>query len=248
MFGHVEGPRVVGAAPAARRASSSAERRLHRVRAAPVRAHGGADRACKGQARRGPTFGEVLLAPRRRAARAPPVVHERPGVVGEARARRAFARRSRAGVNDLGGTLMNESISRAAGRAARPGAAAGADGGADPLRRPHAEAADDALRRVPPERAACVVRRRAARRAAEPAGARGGAGSAAAPRAAGARRSRALSYAPHVWSRGVQLGEPSAGRPRLCARCPASSPERPFDAAGPWIAFAVSDDAGAPGW
>ena len=35
--------------------------------------------------------------------------------MGEARRRRACDRRLRPGVNDLGGTLMNESISRAAG-------------------------------------------------------------------------------------------------------------------------------------
>ena len=42
------------------------------------------------------------------------VHHEHAGLVGQARRRRAAAA-LRAGANDLGGTLMNESISRAAG-------------------------------------------------------------------------------------------------------------------------------------
>ena len=69
----------------------------------------------KGRARRGPTFGEALLMHAVGRLALHPVDHEHPGVVGQARPGRASARRSRAGVNDLGGTLMNESISRAAG-------------------------------------------------------------------------------------------------------------------------------------
>ena len=43
MFGHVDGPAQLGA-PSARGARAAArDRRVHRVRAAPVRAHGGAD-------------------------------------------------------------------------------------------------------------------------------------------------------------------------------------------------------------
>ena len=43
MFGHVEGPRALGASPAPRPRAAGPLRRLHRVRAAAVRAHGGAD-------------------------------------------------------------------------------------------------------------------------------------------------------------------------------------------------------------
>ena len=50
-----------------------------------------------------------------------------------------------AGANDLGGTLMNESISRAAGADARPGNAARGDGGVDRVAWPHAGPAHDAL-------------------------------------------------------------------------------------------------------
>ena len=42
MFGHIDRPRALGAAPAAHPRSPGAHRRLHRVRAAAVRAHGGA--------------------------------------------------------------------------------------------------------------------------------------------------------------------------------------------------------------
>ena len=55
MFGHVDGPRELGAAPAARARAAAADGRLHGVRAAPVRAHGGADlpaRAARGAGRR----------------------------------------------------------------------------------------------------------------------------------------------------------------------------------------------------
>ena len=68
----------------------------------------------KGQARRGPTFGEVLLV----HAVARLALHESISNIqaswvklGPEGVRQALA----AGVNDLGGTLMNESISRAAG-------------------------------------------------------------------------------------------------------------------------------------
>ena len=43
MFGHVEGPRALGAAPARAARAAARDGRLHRVRAAAVRAHGGAD-------------------------------------------------------------------------------------------------------------------------------------------------------------------------------------------------------------
>ena len=89
----------------------AADRRFHRVRAAPVRAHGDAD--LPEGARRGPTSASPAHA-RRGASRAPPRRREHPGVVGQGRPE-GLVEPLRAGVNDLGGTLMNESISRAAG-------------------------------------------------------------------------------------------------------------------------------------
>ena len=115
MFGHVERPVHLGAAPVRVRELQKRDGRLHRVRAAAVRAHGGADlpaRARRGAARRSArccsmhAVGRLALHPLDR---------ERPGLVGEVRAGRRRGRRCTAGVNDLGGTLMNESISRAAG-------------------------------------------------------------------------------------------------------------------------------------
>ena len=78
----------------------------------------------KGRARRGPTFGEVAARPRGRPPRAAPADHEHPGLVGQASGREGVRQALAAGVNDLGGTLMNESISRAAGLGVGTGAAA----------------------------------------------------------------------------------------------------------------------------
>jgi len=68
----------------------------------------------KGRARRGPTFGEALLLHAvARVALHPLITNVQASWVklGPEGVRQAL----RAGVNDLGGTLMNESISRAAG-------------------------------------------------------------------------------------------------------------------------------------
>ncbi len=113
MFGHVEGPR-------------SWARHLIRAREQQGRSGGftelvplpfvpmEAPMYVKGRARRGPTFGEALLV----HAVARLALHGRIDNVqaswvklGPDGVRQALA----AGVNDLGGTLMNESISRAAG-------------------------------------------------------------------------------------------------------------------------------------
>jgi FO synthase len=113
MFGHVEGPRSVA-------------RHLLRVREQQRRSggftefvplpfvHMEAPMFLKGKARRGPTFGETLLLHAvARLALHPDVTNVQASWVklGPAGVRAAL----RAGVNDLGGTLMNESISRAAG-------------------------------------------------------------------------------------------------------------------------------------
>ena len=55
------GAAALGAPPAARARAAARDGRVHRVRAAPVRAHGGADRAARARRARGPTFGEMLL-------------------------------------------------------------------------------------------------------------------------------------------------------------------------------------------
>ena len=113
MFGHVEGPR-------------SWARHLLRVREQQLRSggftefvplpfvHMEAPMYLRGNARRGPTFGETLLVHAvARLALHPHVTNVQASWVklGPEGVRAAL----RAGVNDLGGTLMNESISRAAG-------------------------------------------------------------------------------------------------------------------------------------
>jgi FO synthase len=113
MFGHVERP-------------ESWARHLLRVREQQQRTggftefvplpfvHMEAPMYLRGRARRGPTFGEVLLMHAvARLALHPHVVNVQASWVklGPEGVRAVL----RAGVNDLGGTLMNESISRAAG-------------------------------------------------------------------------------------------------------------------------------------
>jgi FO synthase len=115
MFGHVEGPR-------------SWARHLLRAREQQRRSggftefvplpfvHMEAPIALKGQARRGPTFGETLLVHAvARLALHPWITNIQCSWV--KLGHDGVAAALRAGVNDLGGTLMNESISRAAGAA-----------------------------------------------------------------------------------------------------------------------------------
>lgn len=113
MFGHVEGPR---------------NQARHLLRAREQQAESGgftefvplpfvpmeAPIYLKGHARRGPTFGETLLLHAvARLALHPHITNVQASWVklGPAGVEQALA----AGVNDLGGTLMNESISRSAG-------------------------------------------------------------------------------------------------------------------------------------
>jgi FO synthase len=113
MFGHVEGPRswarhLLEAREQQRRSGGFTE-------FVPLPfVHMEAPIALKGQARHGPTFGEVLLAHAvARLALHPWITNIQASWVklGPEGVRQALA----AGVNDLGGTLMNESISRSAG-------------------------------------------------------------------------------------------------------------------------------------
>ncbi len=185
--------RALGAPPARGARRCSAHRRLHRVRAAAVRAHGSADvpaRAAHAGARRSR---EALLMHAVGRLALHPQIDEHSGLVGQAGPRRASRQALRAGVNDLGGTLMNESISRAAGAEYGPGAAARADGGADPLGRPRAAPAHDALRRGARRASGAVVRGSGARGAAQPACERGAAGTAAAARSPRAQRLTRIS-------------------------------------------------------
>jgi FO synthase len=113
MFGHVEGPRswarhLVESRDQQRRSGGFTE-------FVPLPfVHMEAPIALKGQARRGPTFGEVLLVHAvARLALHPWITNIQVSWVKLGPDGVAVA--LRAGVNDLGGTLMNESISRAAG-------------------------------------------------------------------------------------------------------------------------------------
>ncbi len=185
MFGHADGPRSWARHLLAVRGLARPHRRLHRVRAAPVRAHGGADvpegpRAPRADVRRG------AADARGRPARAAPVDRERPGLVGE----------GGAGGRSAGAPCRGERPRRNAdervdlalgGRRVGAGDAARAHGGADPRRRPDPAPADDAVRRPAGRPGRALVRRRAARGAVEPAGQRGAARAARAAAAAGER-------------------------------------------------------------
>ena len=169
MFGHVERPEHV--ARHLLRAREQQRRSGGFTEFVPLPfVHMEAPMYIKGRARRGPTFGEVLLAHAvARLALHPEITNVQASWVklGPDGVRAALA----AGVNDLGGTLMNESISRAAGSEWGQEQPPEAHGGADPLGGPHAPPADDALRRGARGAPPCLVRRGAARRAAQPAGA-----------------------------------------------------------------------------
>jgi FO synthase len=113
MFGHIERPQHV--ARHLLRAREQQRRSGGFTEFVPLPfVHMEAPIYLKGRARRGPTFGEVLLAHAvARLALHPDITNIQASWVklGPEGVRAALA----AGVNDLGGTLMNESISRAAG-------------------------------------------------------------------------------------------------------------------------------------
>ena len=113
MFGHVDGPRAWARHLLAVRGLQRETGGLTEFVPLPF-VHMEAPIALKGLARRGPTFGEVLLIHAvARLALHPLVTNVQASWVkaGPEGVRALLA----AGVNDLGGTLMNESISRAAG-------------------------------------------------------------------------------------------------------------------------------------
>ena len=144
---HVRARRAAGALGAAsppRTRAAGALGRLHRIRAAPLRADGGADLpagagAARSDVRRG------AAPPCGRAPRAPSVDHERAGELGEARARwrspGARRRRQRPRRD------ADERVDLARGGVGvGAGDATGGDGGADPLGRSRPAAADDDVR------------------------------------------------------------------------------------------------------
>ena len=107
-------PAALGPALRAHPRAAGAHRRVHRVRAPALRAHGGADLPERAGAARS-DVPRVAAHARGRPPRAAPAGAQHPGLVGQDGAARRCAPASRPGVNDLGGTLMNESITRAAG-------------------------------------------------------------------------------------------------------------------------------------
>jgi FO synthase len=113
MFGHVDGPRSWARHLVAVREQQRRTGGFTEFVPLPF-VHMEAPMYLKGRARRGPTFGETLLVHAvARIALHPCVTNVQASWVklGPEGVRAAL----RAGVNDLGGTLMNESISRAAG-------------------------------------------------------------------------------------------------------------------------------------
>ncbi len=189
MFGHVDSPRSWARHLLRAPRAAAPERRLHRVRAASVRAHGGADLP------QGPRPPRADLPrgdprPRGRPARA--------STRGSQNIQASWVKLGldggqvalQAGANDLGGTLMNESISRAAGAEHGQEASPERARSRDPGARPRAAPANDLLRGraggAPPR----LVRRRAPGGAAQPAGQRGRSRRPAAPRPPSAARVR----------------------------------------------------------
>jgi FO synthase len=113
MFGHVEAPQHVARHLIRAREQQRLSAGFTEFVPLPF-VHMEAPMYLRGQTRRGPTFGEVLLTHAvARLALHPEITNIQASWVklGPDGVRAALA----AGVNDLGGTLMNESISRAAG-------------------------------------------------------------------------------------------------------------------------------------
>jgi hypothetical protein len=149
MFGHVDAPRHWA-------------RHLLRVRRLQAETRGftefvplpfvpmEAPMQLRGQSRFGPTFREAVPCTRGGAVGAPPADPQHSDLMGEDGPQGAAAC-LQAGANDLGGTLMNESITRRR-RHARPGDAAGSDGGPDPLDWARAMAAHDIGQVAPQDR------------------------------------------------------------------------------------------------
>ena len=146
MFGHVERPRALGAASAAHPRPAGAHRRLHRIRAAAVRAHGSADLSAR--ARRAtdrPSARRVLMHAVARLVLHPLIPNIQAswvklGAEGARRLPQRRRQRSRRHADE------RKHLARRRHRA-RPGIRARTDGRADRFARPHATAAHHALSR-----------------------------------------------------------------------------------------------------
>ena len=223
MFGHVESPR-------------SWARHLLRAREQQARSGGFTEFVplpfvpmeapiyLKGRARRGPTLGRGAARARSRTARAAPMDHEHPGLVGEAGAgrRAAGARRRRQRPRRHADERVDLARCRIGVGA---GAAARADGGADPVGRSSPAPADDALRRCgggaacAPRSAQSRSRSRSTRRCETPASSprRGSCGPAWLPhrRTDPLRHLRAWAQAGSVVPLHAVRPEPDAPRPSV---------------------------------
>ena len=113
MFGHVDRPEHWARHLLRIRALQATHRRLHRIRAAAVRADGSADLSQGPRAAR-PDLPRGGADARGGAAGAASADPQHPDLLGED-GPAGVAACLEAGANDLGGTLMNESITRAAG-------------------------------------------------------------------------------------------------------------------------------------
>ena len=186
MFGHVESPRNWARHLVHAREQQRSSGGFTEFVPLPF-VHMEAPMWLRGQARSGPTFGETLLVHAvARLALHPWITNIQVSWV--KLGAQGVAAALRAGVNDLGGTLMNESISRSAG--AEHGQEFPPESMEELIRSAGAgpAAADDALRRRARGTAACVVRRGSARRAVE------SAGEGRAPRRSAAARAARFRY------------------------------------------------------
>ena len=167
MFGHVDGPRNWARHLLAVRDLQRETRRLHGVRPAPVRPHGGADLPEGASASR-PDLRRGAADACGRPPRAAPLDPERPGLVGEGRPRRRPRSASRRGQRPRRHADERIDLTRG-GLGVGAGDAAGAHGSPDSLRGSHPPPADDGVRRAARRPGGAVVRCRSARGAGEPA-------------------------------------------------------------------------------
>ncbi len=186
----------------------------------------------QGRARRGPTFREALLVHAVARLALHPRDHERPGVVGEARAGGDAA--GARGGRERPGRHAHERVDLALGRSGlRTGDAARANGGAHPLSRTRSAAADDALRRAACRAGSRVVRRCPTGGAAQPAGERRGPRRAVTTGATGPRGdelARAAGVRAHPGAGDGSLRAPAARSRQRPAR---RSPRRARRESGP---------------
>ena len=144
MYGSVEAPRNAAPSPSRTPRPADPDGRVHGVRAASLRAHGGSHLPPGPRPARAHVPGGDPHA-LRRAARAAPAHHQRAGVLGEARRRGRPDRPRRGSQRPWRHPHERVDLPRC-GRSARAGDAAGTDGGGDTRRRTDPAPADDALR------------------------------------------------------------------------------------------------------